>query len=198
VLKILKKHKLSKKSISSNISTLNKISSKEVKDIKKHIKKNGNSFFKSIKFSHETNLLFEKAAENALTRFKTPVITTEILFLTIMEEKETRASKIIKKLINNETEWYLLRYNLLKNLHRQELVLRNKVTKNHQYFGYLLKTQLSDLEFEKMIETKIFNERISIFRSKLIKDAVKQNWFDFLSKEINKSIRYTTKRTYSS
>ena len=32
-------------------------------------------------FSMEINQVFETAAENALSRFKTPVITSEILFI---------------------------------------------------------------------------------------------------------------------
>ena len=48
-----------------------------------------------VKYSHEVNKIFEKAAENALVRFKTPVISPEILFITIIEEKNTKAAKMI-------------------------------------------------------------------------------------------------------
>ena len=34
----------------------------------------------NLPYATEVNLIFEKAAENALARFKTPVITSEILF----------------------------------------------------------------------------------------------------------------------
>ena len=44
-------------------------------------------------YSTQVNLLFEKAAENALLRFKTPVITSEILFLTLMESTNIKVSK---------------------------------------------------------------------------------------------------------
>jgi hypothetical protein len=115
----------------------------------------------------------------------------------MMEEKNTRVGKIIKKLLKTDSNWYILRYKLLKYLHSQELIFRNDIIKNQQYFGYLLKTQLSDLELEKMIADKSLNERVGIFRSKLIQNILKEDLIDILIKDINKSIKYTNKRNYS-
>jgi hypothetical protein len=203
IVKLLENYKLTNKVVSIAISSFNNFSEKEVKkqnsfSFKKlFFKENNSEKLANIKYSHEINLLFEKAAENALTRFKTPVITTEILFITMMEEKNTRVGKIIKKLLKTDSNWYILRYKLLKYLHSQELIFRNDIIKNQQYFGYLLKTQLSDLELEKMIADKSLNERVAIFRSKLIQNILKEDLIDILIKDINKSIKYTNKRNYS-
>jgi hypothetical protein len=149
-------------------------------------------------YSHEVLQLFEKAIENSLTRFKTPVITPEILFITLMEEKSTKISKIIKMSFDNEMEWYLFRYNLIKLIHNQESTIRGEVTKNQQYFAYLLKTQLNDFEFNRLIENKALNKGVLIFRNDLISNILKVNILDELLTDINNSIKVTSKRSYSS
>jgi hypothetical protein len=152
----------------------------------------------SLNFSHELNLLFEKTAENALLRFKTPVITAEILFVTLMEEKESNAGKLISKYLNNPLDWYLLRYKLLKRIHSQELSIRNKVIKNEQYFAYLLKTQIPEIEFSRLIDNDMSNLGILYFRNRLVNKVLKININELIVFEINKSIKVTNKRIYSS
>ena len=156
------------------------------------------SLDQKIKYSHEVNQIFEKAAENALQRFKTPVITPEILFITIVEEKNSKASKILKKFIKTETEWYLFRYKLIKRIHNQESNIRGEITKNQHFFAYLLKTQLSEIEFNKLIETESLSEGVSFFRNTLISKVLETNIFDELSNEILTSVKTNNKRSYSS
>ena len=148
-------------------------------------------------YSHEVNKIFEKAAENALTRFKTPVISPEILFVTILEEKTSKASKILRKFLNTDTEWYLLRYRLIKRIHYQESNIRGEVIKNQQYFAYLLKTQLSDIEFNKLIENERLQQGVSTFRNQLVAKILQTNIFEEISKEISTSIKIGSKRSYS-
>ena len=155
-------------------------------------------FNPNIEYSLEVNQLFEKAAENAMSRFKTPVITSEILFITLMEERKTKASKMIRELVGNDTEWQMLRYRLIKRLHNQESSIRSEVSKNQHYFTYLLKTELKEAEFEKMIETETLAKGTSIFRNQLISEIVKVNIFDLLCQEVRLSIKISNKRTYSS
>ena len=156
------------------------------------------SLDQKIKYSHEVNQIFEKAAENALQRFKTPVITPEILFITMVEEKNNKASKILKKFIKTETEWYLFRYKLIKRIHNQESNIRGEITKNQHFFAYLLKTQLSEIEFNKLIETESLSEGVSFFRNTLISKILETNIFDELSNEILTSVKTNNKRSYSS
>ena len=152
----------------------------------------------TIKFSLEVNTLFEKAAENALKRFKTPVISTEILFITLMEQDKTRASRILKKFIPEEIDWLLLRYNLLKRLYMHESSIRTQVTTNQQYFAYLLKIKFSDVEFENTIKNGYLSDVVSSFRNELIGDALKVNIHSLLKKEIYtsfKNLKYKKNKT---
>lgn len=175
--------KISNKNISNFITSL--YSSTEIKNI-------------NIEYSRQVNQIFLKASELALERFKNPVITSEIIFLTLMEEKIYSPSKIIKKLIGSETDWYLLRYQLIKHLHSQESNIRSEVSKNQQYFAYLLKTQLGENEFDKLLESESLNEGVSIFRNILISESIKVDLFKILLNDIKKSIKITNTRKYSS
>ena len=112
-----------------------------------------------------------------MTRFKTPVINSDILFITLMEEKTSKAGKLIRKLINNDTNWYLLRYRLIKRLHNQEVLIRSEITKNQHYFAYLMKTRFSEFDFNKLIKSELLLTAVSFFRNSLIKGILKQNIF---------------------
>lgn len=140
-------------------------------------------------YSLETEQIFEKTAENALTRFKSPVISTEILLITLMEERDTKAGKIIKSFLENETEWYLLRYSLLKRVYKQEAYIRAEIPRNLQYFAYLLKIKSSDIDFEGLITKNQLLRGVSLFRNEVIRQVLSINIHDVLRKDVYKSIR---------
>ena len=142
-------------------------------------------------------MIFKKAAENALERFRTPVITSEILFLTILEIEGDSPRETLKYRFGNELDLYLLKYKLVKHIHKQESMIRENVIKNQQYFGYLLKTQLKDEEFEVLLKNNLVGTGVSLFRNNVILQALESNIFDTLKKDIHKSIRITNQRKYS-
>ena len=152
----------------------------------------------NIEYSQQVNQIFLKAAELALTRFKNPVITSEIIFLTLMEDKNYVTAKIIKKILGAETEWYLVRYQLIKHLHSQESMIRSDISQNQQYFAYLLKTQLPEKEFDKLLETQSLKKGVSLFRNLLVHEALKINLLEILFAEVKKSIKINNTRKYSS
>lgn len=155
-----------------------------------------NSFLIS---SYEVQFILEKTAENALVRFKTPIITPEILFITLMEEKNTKVGKILNKSLNNPLDWYLIRYKLIKRIHNQEMNIRGEIEKSKQYFAYLLKGLLSEKEFNRLIEDpEILSLGIFYFRNQVISVALKQNVSQNLKHEIYESMKLTNKRKYSS
>ena len=151
----------------------------------------------NLKFSLEINLLIEKASENALKRFKTPVISSEILFLTLIEQKNNKIVKLLKKIVGDNLNWNLLRYKLIKRIHKEESVIRDEISKNQYYFAYLLKTQLTDLEFDRLITNELLSTGVSLFRNTLITKLLKINISNILLNDIHKSINITTKRIYS-
>lgn len=149
----------------------------------------------NVIYSLEVNQIFEKAAENALQRFKTPIIGSEILFITLMEQENSKVAKIIKKFLKNDAEWFLLRYNLIKKLHMHESFIRTEITSNQHYFAYLLKSRLSDLQFQNLLENGYFSEAIFSFRNQLISEAVKVDIYDLLEQEVYDSIRMNRKKS---
>ena len=151
-----------------------------------------------ISFSHDMNLLFEKAAENAISRFKTPVITSEILFLTMMEDKKSKIGKLILHFLSSSLDWYLLRYKLLKIIHHQETKIRNDIKKSEKYFAYLLKTQIPEDYFTHLIDSNYFPLGILYFRAFIINRLFSCNLYQILDYDINKSIQKTSTRMYSS
>ena len=152
----------------------------------------------NIPYSHQVNQLFLKAAESALIQFKNPVITSEILFLTLMNEKKYASSKLIKKILGNKTDWYLMRYQLIKNLHKQESTIRAKVSKNQQYFAYLLKTQIPERTFNFFIQKESLGEAVLDFRNLLVTETMQMNLLKNVFQEVKKSMELGNSRVYSS
>jgi len=152
----------------------------------------------NIPYSHELNIIFEKASENALSRFKTPVITPEILFITMMEERESRVAKVIKNICKNPLQWYLIRYKLLKRLHYHEVNIRSEVKKSDHLFAYLLKTQLSELHFDRLIESDFLQLGVLFFRYIVIKNQLSIDMNTLIEKDIHKSLKVTNNRQYTS
>ena len=149
------------------------------------------------KYSYEIHQLFEKAAENALLRFKTPVISSEILLITMLEAKKSKVGKLLQKCLKTESNWYTFRYALLKRLHTQELAIRTDIPKNYQYFAYLLKTQLSEAEFETVLEKESLLASVLLFRNFLIEDILQWDFYETLQADIRLSIKSRSTRTYS-
>jgi|APCry1669190591_1035303.scaffolds.fasta_scaffold05083_2 hypothetical protein len=146
-------------------------------------------FFDSkIEYSLEVNQIFQKAAENAFNRFKTPLIGTEILLLTLLEEQETLAGKIFKQFYPTDSDWFALRYELIKRIYSQESMIRTEVGTSQEYFAYLLKTRFSDFEFESLIANGYFSQSVLSFRNHLISEALKIDIYECLEQEVYRSI----------
>lgn len=210
VCKLLEKYGINQKSLTQTIcpSTIKykkKVEVKETSRLKKFLIRLNIPWISnrvivpaSVEYSYEVNQIFEKAAENALKRFKTPVISSEILLITILETKKSKAAKLLQTYLKNETNWFMLRYALMKRLHKQELTIRNEVPKNQQYFSYLLKTQLSEFEFDTLMEKEYVSTGVSMFRNLLISEVMKTNLLETVKNDIYISMKISGKRNYSS
>ncbi len=138
-------------------------------------------------FSLETLKIFEDCLIAASEKFGTPIVTPEILFITLMESKKSRVSRLIKEFIFSDSDWYMLRYKLLKNIHFEESHFLNDLENSQKHFGYFLKTQLSNLEFFRLIDLDLLGLGVEFFRTKLFRKAIK---IDLLT-EIKKDIFYS-------
>jgi hypothetical protein len=58
----------------------------------------------------------------------------------------------------------------------------------------LLKTHLSEKEFDKLLESKTISTGVELFRNVLINQIMKANIFEYLFKEIKQSIKLTKTR----
>jgi len=202
IKKFLEDHNISSKELGLLISSINQLNSKALIDKKdfyfrKVFKDFQLSKIKPLKYAHEVNLLLEKTAENALLRFKTPVITPEIFLITLMEEKNNKSGKLLKKLLKTESNWYLLRYKLIKRIHLQESEIKSKVKKNEHYFTYLLKICLSELEFNTLIEQNSLATGSSFFRNQVVYELLSLDFLKMLYQEIHNSLVNTAIRKYS-
>lgn len=202
IKKFLEDHNISSKEMGLLISSVNQLNSKALIDKKdfyfrKIFKDFQLSKIKPLKYAHEVNLLLEKTAENALLRFKTPVITPEIFLITLMEEKNNKSGKLLKKLLKTESNWYLLRYKLIKRIHLQESEIKSKVKKNEHYFTYLLKICLSELEFNTLIEQNSLATGSSFFRNQVVYELLSLDFLKMLYQEIHNSLANTAIRKYS-
>jgi len=202
IKKFLEDHNICSKEMGLLISSVNQLNSKALIDKKdfyfrKIFKDFQLSKIKPLKYAHEVNLLLEKTAENALLRFKTPVITPEIFLITLMEEKNNKSGKLLKKLLKTESNWYLLRYKLIKRIHLQESEIKSKVKKNEHYFTYLLKICLSELEFNTLIEQNSLATGSSFFRNQVVYELLSLDFLKMLYQEIHNSLANTAIRKYS-
>jgi len=200
ISEILNNFGLKKESIFEKVSSF---SNKEDTIVENLVKKFQISFpisFQSlvlntkIEYSLEVNHIFEKAAENAFIRFKTPLIGTEILFLTLLEEEETLAGKILKEIFPTDFDWFSLRYELIKKIYNQEAMIRTEVGSSQEYFAYLLKTRFSDFEFESLIASGYFSQSVLSFRNNLISEALKLDIYKSLEEEVYTSMKLNRKK----
>jgi len=150
----------------------------------------------TIDTNYELKNLIEKSIENSY-RFKTPAITPELLFLTLLEENTLAANILLKKFLKTDLNWTLLRYEILKKLHNQETMIQGTLSKNYRSFGYLLKIELDDLQFEKLLGKKEFDNVIKNYRDLVIAKLLKINLFDLIENDIKMSIKINNKRSYA-
>jgi hypothetical protein len=150
-------------------------------------------------FSTEVTDIFERAVENAFLIFKTPIITPEIVFYTMME-KETTISNIIKNCFgNDDSKWNLFRVNLLTRSHEQESLLRSTIEPTELYFAYLLKVDMKDSEYAALLKDSFkFGLRVQEYRHDIISTVLDGNMHDELRTDIHNCLELTTnERNYS-
>jgi len=197
LLKIFEKFDISSELIENYIST----AYKKAEDLGQNSSffsklKKENILNSKIEYNFEVKNIIETCIENSY-RFKTPVITSEILFLTLLENEKSSSGILLKKILKNDIQWNLLRYEILKKIHYQETTLQGSISKNFRYFAYLLKLELSDNKFEKLLSKNEFSFAIEAYRDLITSKILEVNIFQVLENEIKFSIRSNNFRTYS-
>lgn len=170
---------------------------KKFKNLVNIFEKEENFFDQTISHDFEVNQIYEKIAINALERFKTPIITPEIFLITLIENKNFKLTKILRKIVPDDTKWYLLRYKFLKQLYNQEINVRTQVPRSQHFFAYLLKTQILDSHFELLIEKKLLAKAVYLFRNVLISELLQNDFVENFEDETYLSIFISPSRNYS-
>ena len=79
------------------------------------------------------------------------------------------------------------------------MIIRGEIEKSQQYFAYLLKAQLSENEFNRLLDDpELLSLGIFAFRNQIIRIVLKQNFSQYLKHETYESMKITNKRKYSS
>lgn len=131
------------------------------------------------------NIFVKKLILNAKTRFKTPLISQELLIITLLEE----INKTNKNLWT-PNNFYTSRYQLLKQLYQFEANIKLSIPKNYLYFSYLLKMYLSNNEYERLHTMFKDQQGVLYFRNRLILKSLKYNVGKFLKKSIYKKFSH--------
>jgi len=151
-----------------------------------------------LDYAYQVETILTLASEAALKRFKTPIITSDILFLVLLEYAwKDKTRNLFPKLVQKKTDYLLLRYQLLKQLHNQESSLRNQIPKNQQFFAYLLKTQLPEKMINEFLANENYEPHVSLFRDELMKKVAKVDLQKLLYQETLANIDETSIRVYS-
>lgn len=139
-----------------------------------------------IDFSSEVWQLFEKSAENAGYRFKTAVITPEIFFITLMEEKKKKIGKVIRSFVPDEIDWLVLRFKLIKRAYYHESLIRQKVNRKYLSFTYLYKRTIPEISFDQFLtkDDRRLEEIVVTFRNNLIADLLPYEFNDYLQTDV--------------
>lgn len=150
---------------------------------------NSNSLSNSSNISTELNYLLNFASIFTFDCLKTPIISTKIFFLYILNY--LYFLKYPKSSIKNSEEhlkFLVQRFCFLKEIYKEEAFIRHTIDINQMYFAYLLKIYLSELEFKNLVDTKSLKSSVRFFRNNLISKVLKTNLFPILNNDIYKNI----------
>ena len=141
---------------------------------------------KKIDYSSEIYKLFFEAIIIAKTRFNTPIISPEILLLVLIETKGSMSFKLFQKSIKNKKNRLNLRHKLIKKIYLSEKFIRYDLPPSILYFSYLFRSRLTERQFTKLLISNklIYLYGVLLFRKKLIKQILSQNFLHSLKKKI--------------
>lgn len=140
--------------------------------------------------------IFNECMEKAIEVYKTPVITPEILFITLMDSDTWISFRILKEILPNESDWAILRYRLVKAIYKEESIIKNNLDQNQFYFAYLLKIYLAKTHFLNLADRELVTTGILYFRQILLLNLLCFDFYAYLEREVNLSIKLTSTRQY--
>jgi hypothetical protein len=117
--------------------------------------------------------------------------------LTLLEDNNLSSTAVLRNFLKSDLEWNLFRYEILKKLHNQETKIQGTLEKSLRYFAYLLKTELDDSQFEKLLEKENFKSIILNYRDLVVSKVLENDIFNDIENDIKLSIKINNERNYS-
>lgn len=155
---------------------------------------------KDIKISDDCCTFFENLMYFVKIKYKTPVITNELLALAFLDSKY---GSFLKLLLNDLNSFYEIKYFLIKNLYEQEILIKEEIPKNLQYFSYLIKSGYFEKDFQSLVKKENLLVKgnlplkTTLIRNFTLQKIFKTSIFQSLEDEIFQSIFISSKnRTY--
>jgi len=164
-----------------------------------------------LRFSEELEDILETTIIDAVERFKTPVVTTDLLLLILIENliKETfpRASNSESKILDlwlydffqsyTDNQLSMVRYKLLKRIHEHETKVREQIHPSQHFFAYLLQTRIPERKIKELLEKNNLEPSVSFFRDEVMKQALRSNLPELLLEDVLQNIEDSSERVYS-
>jgi len=134
--------------------------------------------------------------KKARKNFKTPVITPELLMITMLDDRKCFANQFLHDIFETDVRFYLFRFKLIKRLYQEESFIKHKLAINDLHYAYLLKIELSGEEFQELRKSSANRLIIRYFRNRLIEKTIELPLFSILKEEIYED-RFSEGRNYS-
>lgn len=147
---------------------------------------------KQITFSFNSFSFFEQAMKLASEKYKTPIITTDILTLSLLDSSKVQS--INKRIANMPSALEEVKYTLIRSLYDNELAIKEENAKNLHYFCYLLKVVSSEQLFHKVArkEDLLLTGNLSLkalsIRDFLVKKMVRAKFLKLIENEVIKTV----------
>lgn len=129
--------------------------------------------------------ILEYAAKIAKERFKTPIISSEILFIALLESSDSNAGKFLLEIIQTKESWLLLRYKFIRIIKKIEKILDMFIPSGLLYYDFLLRLYMSHRDFHKLLMNPIFHIFFVLkYRKQLLNKFLEINFLEKMKKQI--------------
>lgn len=140
-----------------------------------------NQTINTIKYSDELKEVLKKTIFKARFIYRTPIISSNILFLTLIEHKLSHSRELFIKLIPNIKSLVLLRYRVLSELYKTNVYITTMVTKSRLFYIFYGQMALDEQIFQNLIARPMRIQAYALrLRNNMIKKALRYSYSKYL------------------
>lgn len=135
----------------------------------------------TINYSLELRKILNNIVKKARFKYRTPVISSNMLFLELLEETESYSRKLFKKLIPNVKSFLTLRYKILTEIYKTNVYIHTMIPKNRLFYIFYGQISLPEQVFQTMVSRPMRLQAYALkLRNALIKKALSYNYTKYL------------------